>query len=408
MGARRAGVSGNASDVIAGMSEETLEGMATVARLLDANGLDVNDIGSIKAVKLNEWQGMVKGEDGEPRIIDMKGASLVLHPSWDSGPKWPVVQPAQPVVVKIPRATGSSRGPGWLKALILPDLQVGFRRDVATGELEPFHDLRAIDIALQICAVEKPDLIIILGDGLDFAPFGKYIQEPMFALTVQPALDYLHSLLATLRAMCPDAEIRFIEGNHDMRLQTSIMVNAAAAFGIRQANIPGAWPVLSVPHLLRFDDLGIEYVSGYPAGATYINDNLACVHGSRVKSAGSTAALVIDDERVSTIFGHVHRIETVYKTRNTRGKPKFNMAHTPGCLCRIDGIVPGVKSGIDPYGHHVKHFENWQQSVSLVDYQPGDGKFHLDNTPIFEGWAMHRDGREFYSRVDIQGEKVAA
>lgn len=391
---------------MSGLSDETIDRMATVARLLEGNGLDVNDIGSIKAVKLNEWQGMVKGEDGEPRIIDMKGASLVLHPSWDTGPKWPVVQQAKPVSVRVPRARGV-RNDSMLKAAILPDPQVGFRRDVQTGELDPFHDLRAIDVALQIIEVVRPDLIVLLGDCLDFAPFGKYIQEPGFALTIQPALDYLHALLAQLRAMCPEADIRYIEGNHDLRLQNAIITNAVAAFGIRQANVPGAWPVMSVPHLLRLDELGIEYVSGYPAGATYINDNLACVHGSRVKSAGSTAALVVDDERVSTIFGHVHRIETVYKTRNSRGNPKFNMAHTPGCLCRIDGTVPGVKAGLNPYGKPVKHFENWQQSISLVDYEPGDGRFKIDNIPIFEGWAYWQ-GEHYNSRVGLQGEQIAA
>jgi hypothetical protein len=42
---------------------------------------------------------------------------------------------------------------------------------------------------------------------------------------------------------------------------------------------------------------------------------------------------------VSVIFGHVHRIESKFKTRRHREGPKRSFAHTPGCLARIDGAV---------------------------------------------------------------------
>ncbi|WP_218571937.1 hypothetical protein, partial [Pseudomonas sp. SZ57] len=84
------------------------------------------------------------------------------------------------------------------------------------------------------------------------------------------------------RANAPEAEVTLIEGNHDRRLQKSILRNAKAAFGLKRANDPESWPVLSVPNLLRLDDLGVEYVEGYPAGEKWINDNLVCIHGHKV------------------------------------------------------------------------------------------------------------------------------
>ncbi len=42
-----------------------------------------------------------------------------------------------------------------------------------------------------------------------------------------------------------------------------VTANAAAACGLRQTG--GDWPVL-VPHLLRLDELGVEYIGGYLAG----------------------------------------------------------------------------------------------------------------------------------------------
>jgi predicted phosphodiesterase len=298
--------------------------------------------------------------------------------------------------VRVPQAK-PRRLDGWKTALLLPDPQFGFRRDIYTGELDPFHDERALDIALQIAEIERPDLTIWLGDVLDLASAGKYQQEAGFALTTQPALDAAHLRLAQFCALSD--ETRYIEGNHDIRLQNLIIDNAKTAFGLRKANaVPEEWPVLSVPNLLRFDELGIKYIGGYPAGATYINDNLAAIHGSKIgNNIRSSASMVVEDERVSVITGHVHHIETRYKTRNTRGKPKFTFAHTPGCLCRIDGAVPSTKGGTDPFGRPVKSWEDWQQGVAIVRYQEGDGKFALETVPIFEGWAVHQ-GKELTAR----------
>jgi len=163
-----------------------------------------------------------------------------------------------------------------------------------------------------------------------------------------------------------------------------------SAFGIRKANAPETWPVLSVPYLLRLDELGVEYIGGYPAGIYWLNDRLACIHGSKVRSSGSTAALVVDDERVSTIFGHVHRIELAYKTRRVRAGARTSLAASPGTLARIDGAVPSTKGSTDPLGRPVPAVENWQQGVGVVTYEDGDRPFALELVPIFDGQVTFR------------------
>jgi predicted phosphodiesterase len=390
-------------------SVSRLEKLTRIEQLLEDNGVPVDEIGSVKNIRVKKWQAVAKGaatrhpETGritsqEPsKVVDLESASILISPTWAEGPKWELPHPPAPITVRVPKAA-PKKVDGWKKAMLLPDPQIGYRRDLYTAELDPFHDERALDIALQVAEIERPDLIIVLGDWLDFASFGKYRQEAAFALTVQPTLDTAYSYLARFRALTD--EMRFIEGNHDIRLQNMIIDNAKAAFGIKRAGVPpGEWPVLSVQNLLRMDELGIEYVGGYPAGATYINDNIAAIHGRRVgNDRKSAASMVVEDERVSVVFGHVHRIETTYRTRNTRGAPKISVAHTPGCLCRIDGAVPGVKGGIDAFGRAITSFENWQQSVSLIRYQDGDGKFAVESTPIIEGWALHQ-GRELTTRV---------
>lgn len=373
------------------------ERLGRIADLLESRGIDPDEVGKIQKVRLSEHQTTVKlrHEDGTETIEQTTNTAdgLVFVPSWDTGPEWPVVQQAKPCLVKPPVSAKPKQTDGWNTAVILPDPQIGYRR-YEDGTLDPFHDEQAMAVALQLVKHLKPELVINLGDYLDLATFGTFEQEPAFALTTQAAIDRGHRFLAEQKAASPHAEIRLIEGNHDRRLQKSIIKNAQAAFGLRRANVPESWPVLSIPHLLRLEELGVEYVEGYPAGITWINENVCCIHGHKVRSAGSTAAAVVDDERVSTIFGHVHRIELQHKTRRTRDGAKHSFAATPGCLARIDGAVPSTKSSTDSKGRPVGSVENWQQGVGVVSYEPGDGKFALELVAIYEGEITFR-GRQF-------------
>jgi hypothetical protein len=361
--------------------------LGDLAKLIERSGIDITEIDKINRV--NVWQGFYKDENGDAQVVDMAGIQLV--PNWNDGPKWPVVQPAKPTIVKS-KESKPKNGNSYNVAVILPDVQIGYRM-LKDGTLDPFHDDRAMAVAIEIVSYLNPDRIINLGDLLDFAAQSKYVQEPAFAFTTQQAIDRAHLFLAEQRANAPDAVIEVLEGNHDQRLPNSIMKNAAHSFGLQRANLPKSWPVLSVPHLCRFDDLRIDYVAGYPAASTWVNDNLRCIHGFKIRSAGSTAALVVDDERVSTIFGHVHRIERQHKTRHVRYGRKENFALTPGCLCRIDGAVPSTKGAIDLLGRPIVSYENWQQGLAVVTYEPGDGEFDVEQVAIRDGSAFFRGMR---------------
>lgn len=373
------------------------EKASKIAKLLEDNGVSIDDIGKIDKVRINEREisNKLKNEYGEDYIAKetLTTTQLVITPSWDQGPDWPVVQQAKPTKVTPAKTTKKSSPDGWETAIILPDVQVGFRQ--FPEGLDPFHDEVAMQLALKIVRDLNPDLIVNLGDFLDLPNFGTYEQEPAFANTTQETLDRGHMFLAEQRAAAPNAAIELIEGNHDRRLQKMILKNAMTAFGLRRAgDPPEAWPVMSVPYLLRLDDLDVKYVEGYPAGITWINENLACVHGSKVRSNGSTAAAVVDDERVSIIHGHIHRIEEQHKTRRTASGPKFSFAASPGCLCRIDGAVPSAKSSTDSTGRPVNAVENWQQGLAVVHYEPGNGRFSYQAVPIYDGWAMY-NGKEY-------------
>lgn len=369
--------------------------LGKLAALLERSGISTDDVARVNRV--NAWQGFYKDKEGEAHHVDMVGITLV--PEWADGPQWPVVAPAKPCVVRHsarPKSTENGRvQAGWQTAVTLPDMQLGYFRN-GRGTLVATHDEAAIDVALQVLAVARPDVVVLHGDNLDLPEFSRYRITPRFVQTTQATIDRAGLLAAQIRAAAgPDAAIVWLEGNHEARLPNYILDNARAAFGLRRAgDPPSSWPVLSVPSLLRLDDHGVTYVPGYPANEWWINDRLRVIHGHQVTSNGSTAHKYLAHERVSTVFGHIHRREWAERTRRTREGARTILALSPGCLCRTDGAVPSTKGGTDLDGMPVASTEDWQQGLAVFTFEPGDGRFVPEQVPILDGWAIYR-GREF-------------
>jgi predicted phosphodiesterase len=347
-----------------------------MAEELIRRGVDPTELGRLSRMKM--YQAVTKDDEGNAHVHDLWG--FHLDPSWELGPSWPVIQPA--TQVKLPKRNAvPAVNNGWRTCVVGPDIQAGFLR---TGDntFEPTHDPAAIEVFLEILAKVKPSVVVLLGDNLDLPEFGKYRQHPAFQLTTQMTLDYMHTLCARIREICGDeAKIVWLAGNHDERLPNFIIDNAKAAFGIKRANTPESWPVLSIPHLLHLDELNIDFLSGYPSNHFWLTPTLRFIHGHSVKSKGSTAHLYLQDEKVSVIYGHIHRREWAEQTRVDYDGISTIMAASPGCLARLDGTVPSVKQGMDLDGRPVPSAENWQQGLAVVEYHD-DGRFRYDQVAI--------------------------
>ena len=308
------------------------------------------------------------------------------------------VTAAHPTVIKPVKAPKKAPAMlrGWRTAVILPDPQFGFR-DI-DGTLDPFHDDRAIDVALQILSSvsndTRVDEVVNLGDFLDLPAHSRYDQHPNWQRTTQAAIDAGHRFLAKQRATTPHSRIVVLEGNHDKRITDTVLKFNAASAGLRRAEVPDDWPQLSAPFLLRTDDLRVEWLDGYPARKFWLNDYIKCIHGTIVRSSGSTASAYARSERTSTIFGHIHRVEVHHTTQQDRHGAVRLFAATPGCLCRVDGAVPSVKGAVDLSGRPIKNYEDWQQGMMVLHYRPDDPRYSLDTIHIQDGWALYK-GQEF-------------
>jgi predicted phosphodiesterase len=314
-------------------------------------------------------------------------------------PAWPVVDRAVKVTISAPKPAKKHKTKHTVH-VALPDPQIGYR--LLDGVLDPFQDEAAMDVALQIVSyleeTDRVDTVINLGDYLDLPAQGRFEQEPAFAFSTQQAIDRGHRFLQEQRAAAgPKAKIVLVEGNHDRRMEKFIVANAASAFGIRRANT-SELPVMTLPYLLRMDEIGVEYIDAYPAGAYWLTDSLRAVHGNKARSNGSTAAAYTNaDPHISTIFGHAHRLEIQSRTVFNRDGAIRSAAVSPGCLCRVDGAVPSVNGSTHLDGRPATYYENWQQGIVVITINENLEPF-FELIQIKDGEAWFR-GNRFKARL---------
>lgn len=372
-------------ELIVGPPANRKEVLGKIADLLERQGINVDEVGQIGRVSI--YQSLTKNEEGEAEIHDLMG--IQFSPAWETGPQWPVINPGKPANVKMVLPKPITKPDGYETAVILPDIQFGYYRD-SNGDLVSTHDETALTIALNIVATSNADKVILVGDNMDFPEFGKYRLSPAFAQTTQASIDRATLFSAELRAAAPNADIVWLAGNHEERLPNYVLDNAKAAFGLRRGNTPDSWPILSVPHLCRFDEYRIRYLAGYPASSYWINERIRVIHGDKVASGASTSHKYLATSKTSVVFGHIHRREWAERSREDYDGAKTILAASPGTLAKTDGAVPSTKGGIDLDGRPLPIVEDWQQGLAVVTYQPGDGEFWYEQIPIHSGRAWWR------------------
>lgn len=297
-------------------------------------------------------------------------------------------EPVAPVELKIvwrnKKPCKSAPSSALKRAIIIPDSQHGFARDYRTGALDPLHDPRAVQVAIEMIRIAKPDRVILLGDHLDLPDWSeKFLHGAEFAFTTQAAVNALSRDLVAMRGAAGDScKIDYLKGNHETRLEKAQQRNLIAASALRPATDMDGPPILSIERLLDLQALNIE-CHPYPSGRVWPNDNVFLHHGHVARNeSGGTAAAVLRDARCSEGFGHLHRRELVCKTTHPRRGPVTYMAFCPGTISRIDGAVPAATPRV-----------NWQQGAAELFYEEGNGPFDVHLIAIHNGVAIYNGKR---------------
>ena len=331
----------------------------TVAQLMRVAGMSPAEWDVINP-KIKKWDVALKlKQGGDKEIVQVVPSIYIEAPLRAKHPTAfePVIQPIQIDMPKLPKVQKNKTG--VRRALIVNDPQVGFRRTLHTSELHPFHDRRVLDLALQIAQTEQIDHISFGGDCLDLSEWStKFMPEPEFFWTTQPALLEWAWWLTQFRLSQPGAEIKALEGNHDVRMPNLIATNMRQAYKLRAVDELSLPPAMSVPRLLALHKLNIEYVDHYPDNGYWLNQNVFITHGDVVRgNPGDTAKAIVNKQAFTTVFGHIHRRESVTRRMKTHGEDLIYTAFCPGAACLTDGTVPGSSSK-----------DQWQNGIAVIEY----------------------------------------
>jgi len=172
-------------------------------------------------------------------------------------------------------------------ALIIPDCHI------------PAHDERAYNLMLNVAAdLPRIDEVVILGDFADFYSVSAWDKSPAIGTHLIDEVNAVNEKLDELEELFGDANLVFLQGNHEFRLDRYISSKAPELFG-----------QVTVEQLFRLKERGWKYVPFGPHQLYKIaNSKLYCRHapiGGNMHAAHNSVVKA----GCSLIMGDNHRIQ---------------------------------------------------------------------------------------------------
>lgn len=250
--------------------------------------------------------------------------------------------------VPIVRRKSPAPKPGALQRLLIcPDVHL------------PYHDALAWETFLEVAREWRPDVLVFLGDIVDFYQVSRHPKDPLRRITFQDEVAIANRELNRVSAL-KIPRVVVTEGNHETRLQRWLVDQAPQLVGI-----------VDVRDLLQIDRRNWEW---FPYGT---HTRIGKLHFSHdVGHAGVYAA------RQSSmafghniIFGHTHRAQAHYESTVTG--ERF-VSWTMGWL--------GDPEAID-YQHRAKVTRNSQHGFGVAHLDV-EGNGWVSFVPVIRGAAV--------------------
>lgn len=211
---------------------------------------------------------------------------------------------------------------------------------VASDFHVPFQDMKAVEAFLDYCAEVQPNIIVINGDLVDMYMLSRFAKgegrNPM------AEIDEARTILERIRMTCKNAEIYYVIGNHEQRLEKTILTKAPELASL----------IEDIFSIFRLDNLEIKGV-----GTITVNDNFVFKHGNLLgNKSGLSAIKEMENAYLSGATGHTHRLAKYIARKAGR---KFVWLET-GCLCSME-----PEYMLNP---------NWQQGFGMIQFENGKVK----------------------------------
>lgn len=215
----------------------------------------------------------------------------------------------------------------------------------------PFHDGVALKKIIKVIEDVQPHQVVQIGDGIDFPQVSQWSvgTAGMYADDLQSHVrGYKEGFLQKVAERAPKARLRWLEGNHDLRVMAFVKKYAPALASL---------DALSMPNLFSLESLGWTYEKG----PINIGTNVYAIHGH--ECGGYSATLNAWDSKFtkrygshrSYVFGHTHQPGIVTRAYGFEGK--------------VDGrFTMNVGSVMDPVqATYVKDGAvSWVQSFGVI------------------------------------------
>lgn len=228
---------------------------------------------------------------------------------------------------------------GTLEEIVEGEEMKGIKKHMCISDLHiPYLDKRAYKVMKKFAKDYQPDNLYINGDFLDFYSLSKFDKNPKRKDNLIDDINEGNRILRDIRDTFKQAEITYISGNHEQRLQHYLWNKAPELYGIEG---------LQLYNLLDTNTLNIEYIgtdSDYwksDNGHKIVSDVLI-THGdnrlngcSMSKYSGYSAKNSMMNLQSSIIMGHTHRLAQV--THTTPYNTMLGLED--GCLCQMTGTA---------------------------------------------------------------------
>lgn len=124
--------------------------------------------------------------------------------------------------------------------------------DLHDIECDPFY----LEVLIDTCKRIQPEVIVFNGDIFDLPEFSRYTVDPR-EWDVVGRIKFVHeNIFAPIRKACPDSQLDFVEGNHELRLLKHLS-DATPALKVVLADLHG----FTISKLFGLDKFQINYIA---------------------------------------------------------------------------------------------------------------------------------------------------
>lgn len=234
--------------------------------------------------------------------------------------------------------------PGSSRLLVLSDIHI------------PYHDIKALKLALEYGKENKCNGVLLNGDTLDFFQLSRYIKDRRlrdFAGELELGKQFLESLQ---ELQCP---IYYKIGNHEERYENYLKTVAPELLGVSNFRLS---------ELLEFGKYGVVEIKSKQLIKV---GNLNILHGHEFGhsffSPVNAARGLYTRAKADSVIGHHHQTSE-HSEKDLNGN--VVTTYSLGCLC---GLQPEYMP-----------FNKWNHGFGFITFKP-TGEFEVRNLRIING-----------------------